>query len=158
MAFPQLRYYTSRTFATVFTVLFTPFCWAIVARFIGLGSYLQLALSLLIGAIAGAGLWFGFARGTYITVDQNNRSVYNTFFFIRRDAIPFSQIVSLGARHVLTQAGTTSVWITFYSKDGRLKTRSFANRQAMKEVEFDNLIEKIHELSPRIEIADELLK
>jgi hypothetical protein len=97
------------------------------------------------------------ARGIYISIDENNLS--NTFFFIKRDTIPLSKIVSLTTKHPLLLLGRgTQVWNTFCDSNGKLVTKGLVTRETLKGNDFRDLIEKIKNANPKIDIAEELLK
>jgi hypothetical protein len=102
-------------------------------------------------------LWLCLARGTYITLDENGY-IYNTFFFIKRNTIPISRIISLTTRHPILLLGRgTQVWSTYYNQRGQVVTKGLVTRETLKGKDFRDLIGRLREINPKIMIADELL-
>lgn len=153
----EYQYRISNANAVAITVAFSPISLSVPIILLGLTSYWHLWIGLTIGVLLEIGMWYGWSRGTYITIDGHN-NIYNTFFFIRREATPLSRVVSLIARHPLAQIGTTSVWKVYRDEHGQQMTRSLTTKEMLKENEFKGLVERIHTINPEIEIAEELLK
>lgn len=115
-------------------------------------------LGALVGVLLLIVLWFSMTRGTYITIDKNE-NLYSTSFFIKRDVIPLSNLISLSARHPLLLSGKiTEVWNTYRNDKGKIVTKNLVSRQTLRPGDFKDLIERIRKANPRIEIAEELLK
>jgi len=122
------------------------------------GSSVEMIIGIVIVAIFVGFIWLGITRGTYITIDDN-KNLYNTFFFIKRNVIPLSSIVSLNVRHPALLLGrATEVWKTYRDKDGRIVSKSFVTRETMKRNDFKKLLEEIRQENPNIAISEELLK
>ncbi len=100
-------------------------------------------------------IWVGLRYGTYITIDYN-KSIYNTFFFIKRNVILFSNVtcLSIGKSFMGLVVG---IEITYYKKNGKTVTVGLMGKQIMKKEELKRLIETIHNANPNIVIAKELL-
>lgn len=148
----------SRGSVKAMMVGFTPGVLIVVIGFLGLSSLTSFIVSFLGGIAVLIALWFGLTRGTYITIDEDDR-LYNTFLFIKRDVIPLSAIISLDARHPLLLSGKiTKVWNTYRNDKGKLVAKSLVSRQTLQVNEFRDLIDTIQRANPNITIADELLK
>ena len=155
------RYYMNTGVNKLMIGIGGPIVFVVLIGFIGL-SHLNVAttimLSLAITIALLTFLWFGFSRGTYITIDEDH-NLYNTGLFIKRAVTPLSHVVSLKAQHPLLMSGKiTVVWKVYRNAAGKLVTKSLVSRQALSENDFKDLIERIHNANPRIDIADELLK
>jgi hypothetical protein len=154
----QKRYYLWNRFNKFGFVCFGLIVVVGVFDFTNMQSLEGIFVGLLIAVILLPLLWLAMSRGTYITVDDKN-NLYNTFFFIKRDVIPLSSIVSLSARHPLILSGkVTAVWNTFYDNKGKLVTKSLISRPALSKEDFRDLIDRIKKGNPKIEITEELLK
>ena len=119
-------------------------------------SFAKLAIGTAIVIILLTVLWFGFTRGSYTTVDENN-NLYGTVFFIRCRMTPLSDVISLGTRGTFMGAMTT-INFTFRNKKGVLETRSVATKEVLEKKDLQKLIEAIHSANPNINIPKELIE
>jgi hypothetical protein len=151
------RYYISARGIDTLVALFGGAAVLISTPLILSGSVMNLLFYFVPAILLLTILWLCLARGIYITIDDNG-NLYNTFFFIKRDSISLSKIVSLSARHPLLLLGRgTQIWNTFYDAKGRLVTKTLVARETLKGSDFRNLIETIQTLNPKVQIAQELL-
>jgi hypothetical protein len=98
-------------------------------------------------------LWFGFARGSYVTIEGNVK-LYGTFF-IRGSVTHLSDVISIGQRY---RFGTMSeIFLKYRKKDGSVGDKGIVSKQSMKRRDFRRLINTIQTANPKIEIDPGLL-
>jgi hypothetical protein len=119
------------------------------------GAFVRLAVAIGIAGGLLAIMWFGFARGTYVTIDDNE-NLYGTLFFVRGKVTPLSEVVSLNARQTFMGA-VTEVYVSYRKKDGSFGERGVVSKESLKKEDFKKLLETIHAANPNIEFADDLL-
>jgi hypothetical protein len=123
--------------------------------FLGFGSPERLTFSLLAGIVVLVAGWLGFARGTYVTIDEN-KDLYGTLFFFRGKVTSLSDVVSIHQRH--TFGGLMAeVYMKYLKKDGTIAERGLVSKQGIKKSEFKNLLDAIRSANPNIKIDPDLL-
>jgi hypothetical protein len=147
-----------RTDAQVATTLATVLALGFVLMSVPLiisGAFLSFAISwAVVGGLIG-GVWLGFARGTYVTIDDNG-NLYGTLFFFRGKVTPLSDIISIHQRH--TFGGLMAeVYMKYRKKDGAIAERGLISKQGLKGREFRKLLEAIRLANPHIKIDPDLL-
>jgi hypothetical protein len=119
------------------------------------GAFLKFAIS---WAVVGGLLvlvWFGFARGTYVTIDEK-KDLYGTLFFFRGKVTSLSDVCSIHQRH--TFGGLMAeVYMRYRKKDGTIAERGLVSKQGIKKSEFKNLLDAIRSANPKIKIDPDLL-
>ena len=148
----QKRFYFNRTGVTFTTAILTPGFLMIATAFIGFDSIGKLILSLAVGVGVLVVMWLGFARGTYVTIDESNNLYGTLFFFFRGRTIPLKDATTMTTRETFA-GGVTVLYLTFRKKDGTEETRSFAAKQAFKKKDLKSLLEAIHSANPNIDTA-----
>jgi hypothetical protein len=101
-------------------------------------------------------IWFGLARGTHVTIDDQG-NLYGTLFFIRTKTTALSDVLALSTKKTFMGA-MTEVYMTIRLKNGFLENRGVATKEGLKGNDFKALIEAIHSSSPNIKIPEELFK
>ena len=98
-------------------------------------------------------IWYGLAKGTYITLDEEKKEVYGTIFFIPTRKTSLLKVVSLENKGSL--AGTLNQ-IYMLVEDGRggIEERGLCSKQGLKEGDFKLLIETVRSANPNIKIPE----
>ncbi len=150
------RFNVDSTTVTVSVIMLTPGFLMMALGFIGFKSVPMIILSLVVGTGVLVILWFGLARGTYITID-GNKNIYNTLFFFKVNTILLSDIVALTTRGTFMGA-MTYIYATYPDKKGNLIKRTIVTKGVLRKEDFKKLMETIASANPNIDIPKELIK
>ncbi len=150
------RFYLDITGVSVAIALLIPGVLMMSIGFIGFHSGPRFIAALAVGAGVLIALWCGLARGTYVTVDGENKQLRGTLGFFRARTTPLADIVSINGRKIF-MGGMTEVYMKYRKKDGTLGERGLVNKESLRKSDFTNLLETIRSMNPTIEIAQELL-
>lgn len=152
----RTRFNFDSTGATVAIAILTPGALMTAIGLLGFKSGYELAMSLIVGISVLFILWFGFAKGTYVSIDENG-VLSSTLFFFTRVFIPLKQAVELRTRDTF-MGGVTELHLLLREENGLIKDKVFGSRQAFKKKDFKQLIETISLANPAIKISSDLFK
>lgn len=143
----QFRLDTSiaNTTIGVFTVGFLLMCVPLVTS----GSFYKLATSALIFSSSLILIWIGFARGSFITIDEKN--IYGTLFFIRGKVTPIADIVSVHSRSTFGGLAM-EIYMKVRDEDGKIFERGLAGKPGLRQSELKKLLEAIRKENPITDI------
>jgi len=152
----QTRFYLDARGASLFVGMMLLCALLLLVPMILSGTFNKLAVYFIPMLLILGTVWLAWARGTYVTVDGDNKQLYGTLGFLRARTTPLPDIVSINARKIF-MGGMTEIYMKYRKKDGSLGERGLVNKESLRKSDFTKLLETIRSANPSIEIAKELL-
>jgi hypothetical protein len=100
-------------------------------------------------------LWFASRRGTFIVVNQTQKTLQASNFFITTSAIPIESITHIGTRGMFVGAAS-EIEITYRRSNGRDETVGFGATTFLNHADSGKILGAIVALNPQLGIPAEL--
>jgi hypothetical protein len=151
----QGRFNVDRSLIRGFAVLLLVCVTVMVLSTLLIGRFLQ---TVIVPAIFGTLIlifYFGFTRGTYVSINGTRLTV--TRLFVNGRASPLSDVISIHSRP--TFGGLmSSVYMKVRNKDGTISKHGLINKPGMTDMEYKRLFDMMRSINHDIEIDQSVLR